>query len=171
MSAKEAQQLKGMISDFLVKKNDLFNTYYIQLLAWHINDIKIMKGGKSILEYAPSPLLPISATNKIFTLFSPKRIDTEKVSTALLLNYLNNYAVASSRFKNVLRRYLKSVRYSKEIDIYFVGVDEVVSFIFKRTTNHQNATFQERLKHLGIRQITTDTKYFKDALQGRENDI
>lgn len=165
MSAKELQNLKIMVAEFLRDKKDNFNTHYIQLLACHIDDIKILKGGTSFLEYAPSPLLPISATNKIFTLFLPKRIDSEKIATALLLNYLNNYRKASTRFKTLLRRYLKGIKYSRDVDIYFNMV-KIGQILIRQPPEKREKYLENASALFGIRECTLNTNYFKDAVKG-----
>ncbi|UKI56271.1 MAG: hypothetical protein L6V90_03675 [Treponema succinifaciens] len=149
MTEIEKANLFEMITDFIINKKNIFNSHYIQLLAWHIHELKILPVKKhgiihnvSFLEYSPNPLIPISATNRIFTLFSPRRIPPEKVSTALLLNYLNHYEMASARFKNVLKSYLKRIRYSKNVNLYFnygnfVSNIEKLYFEFKKISCYE----------------------------------
>mgnify|MGYP007069952131 CR=1 FL=1 len=175
MSANEMQRLKQMILVFLKEKRDTFNTHYIQLLAWHINEVKVMKvktkSGEffqSFLEYSPSPLLPFSVTNKIFTLFYESRIkDTEKVASALLLNYLNNYKYTSAKFKNLLRRYLKSVKYSRDVDVYF-SMAKIGQYLLKHPIQDRENYRGRIAELLGVREFTLDTIYFKDALRNYE---
>ena len=113
---KEKERLTQIYLDFLTGKSDDFNSHYIQLLAWHLQDLKVMptkKGYKvSIFEYAPNPLALFTVIEKTFKLFQKKRIDVDKVSYALILNYLNNYKIASNRYKNELRKYLKGIKFS-----------------------------------------------------------
>ena len=165
ISQDETNRLKQMILVFLKDKKDTFNTYYIQLLAWNINKVKIMKIKtkygetlQSFLEYAPNPLIPFSVTNKIFSLFY------EKVSTALLLNYLNNYKYTSTRFKNLLRRYLKSIKYSKDVDVYFSMV-RIEQILAKHPVDMWNNNNKKIAEILGIRENTLNTEYFKFALK------
>ena len=170
MTKKEEENLRNMITDYIRGKKDTFNTHYIQLLAWHIHELDLIPVKKhgtlwnvTFLEYSPNPLIPISATNRIFSLFLPRRIEPEKVSTALVLNYLNNYEYASQRFMNVLNSYLKRVHYSRNTDIYF-NFQNVINYINKRLPETKLNYF-ERLKILGIREITINTKYFNDILK------
>lgn len=171
MTEKEKQELKKIILDFVKGKKDNFNTHYIQLLAWHIHELDALPVKKhgvlqnvTFLEYAPSSFIPITATNRIFTLFLPRRIETEKVSTALVLNYLNNYEYASPRFKSVLNSYLKCIHFSKNTDVYF-NFANVIKYIEKKTPSSKLDYFK-RLKTMGIRENTIQTKYFIDALKG-----
>ena len=171
MTKKEEDTLKKMVIEYIREKKDNFNSHYIQLLAWHIHELEILPVKKhgvvrnvTFLEYAPSPLIPISATNRIFGLFMPKRIEAEKVSTAVLLNYLNNYQSASPRFMSVLNSYLKRIHYSKNTDIYF-NYANVVTTIEKKTPASK-MSYRNRLTTLGLRDITLHTKYFDNALKG-----
>ncbi len=171
MTKKEEENLKKMVIEYIREKKDNFNSHYIQLLAWHIHELKvlsIMKHGVvvrnvSFLEYSPRALIPISVTNRIFGLFLSKRIETEKVSTALLLNYLNNYEYASPRFMNILKLYLKRIHFSRNIDIYFDSTN-VINYLEKKVPT-KNLNYSERLKALGLREITINTKYFNDILK------
>ena len=171
ITKKEEETLKKMVLEYLREKKDNFNSHYIQLLAWHIHELEIIPikqhgvvRNVTMLRYSPKSIIPISATNRLFGLFMPKRIDTEKVSTALLLNYLNNYQYASTRFKNVLNSYLKRIHYSKNTDIYF-NYFNVVSVIEKKTPASK-MSYRNRLKTLGLREITLHTEYFNSALKG-----
>lgn len=171
MTKKEEQELKRIILDFVKGKKDNFNTHYIQLLAWHIHELYVLPVKKhgvlqnvTFLEYAPSSFIPITATNRIFNLFLPRRIETEKVSTALVLNYLNNYEHASPRFMSVLNSYLKRIHFSKNTDVYF-NFANVIKYIEKKTPASKLDYF-ERLKTMGIRENTIQTRYFINALKG-----
>lgn len=176
MSTVEMKELKLLIIEFLKNKKNNFNSHYIQLLAWHIDDIKVMnqktkfaERSVSFLEYAPNPLLPFTVTNKIFQLFEKQNIEPEKVTTALLLNYLNNYERASSRFKTVLRRYLKSIKYIKDVDIFFNFITLGQFLTKKRGEYKKNGEGEKFLKNLlelaGINPVLLETKYFTDALK------
>ena len=171
MTKKEEQELRKLVLEFVREKKDNFNSHYIQLLAWHIHELDVLPVKKhglirnvTIFEYSPSSLIPITATNRIFGLFLPKRIESEKVSTALVLNYLNNYEHASARFMSVLNSYLKRIHFSKNTDVYFNFLN-VVNYIEKKTPASKLNYF-ERLKILGIRENTIHTKYFINALKG-----
>ena len=174
MTETEKENLCMMITDFITNKKDTFNSHYIQLLAWHIYELKILSVKKhgvvhnvSFLEYSPNPLIPISATNRIFSLFSPRRIAPEKVSTALLLNYLNNYEKASPRFKNILKFYLKRIHYSKNVNLYFNYGD--VIFNIKNNIPNSKISYYEKLKRLGVSENLIQTKYFKDVMKEYED--
>lgn len=174
MTKIEKENLCVMITDFIKNKKDTFNSHYIQLLAWHIHELKILPVKKrgivhnvSFLEYSPNPLIPMSATNRIFSLFSSKRIAPEKVSTALLLNYLNHYEMASSRFKNVLKSYLKRIRYSKNVNLYFNYKGGV--FNVENKISNQRINCYEKLKQLGISENLLQTKYFKNFMKKYKN--
>lgn len=171
ITKKEEENLKKLVIEYLREKKDNFNSHYIQLLAWHIHELEVIPikqhgvvRNVTILQYSPKSIIPISATNRIFALFLPRRIETEKVSNALLLNYLNNYQYTSQRFKNVLNSYLKRIHYSKNTDIYFNNV-KVVSIIEKKTPQSK-MSYRNRLKTLGLREFTLHTKYFDNALKG-----
>ncbi|MDO5773989.1 MAG: hypothetical protein Q4P16_06745 [Spirochaetales bacterium] len=171
MTEIEKANLFGMITDFIINKKNIFNSHYIQLLAWHIHELKILPVKKrgivhnvSFLEYSPNPLIPITATNRIFSLFLSRRIAPEKVSTALLLNYLNHYETASSRFKNVLKSYLKRIRYSKNVNLYFNYRDIIFNI-----KNNIPISCYEKLKQLGISENLLQTKYFKDVMKKYED--
>lgn len=176
MSTSEMKELKLLIIDFLKNKKNNFNSHYIQLLAWHIDDMKVMnqktkfaERSVSFLEYAPNPLLPFTVTNKIFQLFEKTNIEPEKVSTALLLNYLNNYEKASTRFKNVLRRYLKSIKYIKDVDIFFNFIT-LGQFLTKKRIEYKKIGDGEKflrslLELSGVNPVLLETKYFNDALK------
>lgn len=176
ISAMEIRELKLLIVDFLKNKKNNFNSHYIQLLAWHIDDIKVMSQktkiaahSVSFLEYAPNPLLLFSVTNKIFQLFEKPNIEPAKVATALLLNYLNNYERASSRFKTVLRRYLKSIKYIKDVDIFFNFIT-LGQFLTKKRIDYKKIGDGEKflrslLELSGVNPVLLETKYFNDALK------
>ena len=181
MSKNEGDELRNLILDFIKEKKDNFNSHYIQLLAWHIDDIKIMKikaaeGEKfvSFLEYDPPAIFIFSMTNKIFSLFDQSHIESEKVSAALLLNYLENYEKTSQRFKNVLKKYLRTTNHSKIYEIYF-DFEKLRIFIDRKKLEiHQKplsgGNFLENLlKSSGINEKILATKYFRDALNELQN--
>ena len=95
LKPKEKERLTQIFINYLTGKSDDFNSHYIQLLAWQLLEIKVMptKAGNkvSIFEYSPNPLALFTVIEKTFKLFQKKRIDVNKVSYALILNYLNNY--------------------------------------------------------------------------------
>lgn len=164
----EKEKLEKMFLEYLTGKGDDFNSYYIQLLAWHLIELKIMpskSGNKiSIFEYSPNPLAIYTVIEKTFKLFQKKRIDTEKVSFALILNYLNNYKISSSRYKNKLRRYLKSIRFSDDLDIY-LDINKAITYAVNKTMKlvPPMEPYPERLLKLRIRTRTLDTIYFADS--------
>lgn len=165
---KENEKLETMLIEYLTGKGDDFNSYYIQLLAWHLIELKIMpskSGNKvSIFEYSPNPLALYTVIEKTFKLFQKKRIDTEKVSYALILNYLNNYKIASNRYKNELRKYLKSIRFSDDLDVYF-DINKAITYTVNKTIKlvPPMEPYPERLLKLRIRPRTLDTVYFADS--------
>lgn len=165
---KEKERLTQIYLDFLTGKSDDFNSHYIQLLAWHLQDLKVMptkKGYKvSIFEYAPNPLALFTVIEKTFKLFQKKRIDVDKVSYALILNYLNNYKIASNRYKNELRKYLKGIKFSEDLDIYF-NISNVITYTVNKTAKivPPMEPYPERLLRLKIRPRTLDTMYFADS--------
>lgn len=165
---KENEKLETMLIEYLTGKGDDFNSYYIQLLAWHLIELKIMpskSGNKvSIFEYSPNPLALYTVIEKTFKLFQKKRIDTEKVSYALILNYLNNYKIASNRYKNELRKYLKSIRFSDDLGVYF-DINKAITYTVNKTIKlvPPMEPYPERLLKLRIRPRTLDTVYFADS--------
>ena len=164
----EKERLGKIYVDYLIGRADDFNSHYIQLLAWHLHELKIMtskKGGKlSIFEYAPNPFAIYTVIEKTFRLFNKKRTDANKVSYALILTYLDNYKIASNRYKNELRKYLKGIRFCEDLDIYF-NINNIIDYTVSKTskTVKPDTPFPERLLKLRIRPRTLDTKYFADA--------
>lgn len=167
----EKELLEKMFIDYLVGRSDDFNTHYIQLLAWNLIDIKVMPSKnsekQSIFEYSPNPLAPYTVIEKTFKLFQEKRIDPEKISYALILNYLNNYKIASNRYKSELKKYLKAVKFSENLNIYF-NVGTVVDYTIIKTNrfglySEKLKKYPEYLKRLELRKRTLDTVYFSDA--------
>ncbi|MCH5150969.1 MAG: hypothetical protein J1G30_09915 [Spirochaetales bacterium] len=164
----EKERVQRIYIDYLTGKADDFNSHYIQLLAWHLHELKIMsKNGNtlSVFEYPPFPLTPFTVVEKTFRLFHKKRIDVNKVSYALILNYLDNYKSASNRYKRVLRIYLKSIKFSDELDVYFFDANKVQAYVANKTAKTAPLTelYPERLSRLKIRPITLNTAYFTDA--------
>ena len=162
----EKKKLAKLINDYLVEKTDNFNTHYIQLLAWYIGALKIIKVKSnyewkmvSFLEYSPGFLRSFTCeTNRIFNLFMPERVNIDKVYPALLITYLNNYDKASERFKNVLKRYLKNIKVSRFANIYFFDSKKVEKFLMQ-----ENGNIRDRLLRLGVSQKELATKYFKEV--------
>lgn len=165
---KEKERLTQIYIDFLTGKSDDFNSHYIQLLAWHLLELKVMptkNGGKvSICEYTPNPLAIFTVIEKTFILFQKKRVDVNKVSYALILNYLNNYKIVSNRYKNVLRKYLKRIKFSGDLDVYF-NINNVLAYTLNKTAKIGTSmeSYPERLLRLKIRPRTLDTVYFADS--------
>lgn len=165
---KEKERLQQIFLDYLTGKSDDFNSHYIQLLAWHLQDLKILtkKDGTkiSIFEYSPNPLAIHTIIEKTFKLFQKKRINVDKISFALILNYLNNYKIASNRYRNVLKSYLKSIHFSEDLDVYF-NIKNVITYTNNKTSKQVplSEPFPERLLRLHIRPRTLDTVYFADA--------
>ena len=171
ITSKEEDTIKILIAQLIKEKKDYFNSRYIQLLAWNIDEIKIMlqktKVGEKIvsfLEFAPNPLLMYTVTNRIFSLFDKNRIESEKISSALLLTYLENYERASTKFKTLLRRYLKSVNYSQNIDVYFNSL-RLEQILQKNPIEFREKNFKKIAEIFGVRECTVNTKYFKDKLR------
>ncbi|MDO4481057.1 MAG: hypothetical protein Q4B56_08370, partial [Erysipelotrichaceae bacterium] len=164
----EKERLTQIFIDYLTGKSDDFNSHYIQLLAWQLLELKIIPTKKdyklSIFEYSPNPLALYSVIEKTFKLFNKKRINVEKISYALILNYLNNYKIASNRYKNELKKYLKSIRFSEDIDVYF-NINNVIQYTMNKTVKlvPPMEPYPERLLHLKIRTRTLDTIYFADS--------
>lgn len=165
---KEKERLSQILIDYLTEKSDDFNSHYIQLLAWHLSDIKVMhtKEGKkiSIFEYSPSFFSFFSVVEKTFKLFQKKRIDVNKVSYALILDYLNNYKIASNRYKNVLKKYLKEINFSEELNVYF-NTNNTILYTMNKTSGlvPSSEPYPERLLKLKIKLKTLDTVYFADS--------
>ena len=165
----EKERLVNIYVAYLTGKSDNFNSHYIQLLAWHLLDLKIMPSKDrstkvSIFEYAPNPFAIYTVIEKTFRLFNKKRIDSNKVSYALISTYLNNYNTASNRYKNELRKYLKGIRFCEDLDVYF-NINNIISYTINKTskTTAPEAPFPERLTKLRIHTKTLNTKYFADA--------
>lgn len=164
----EKERLIKIYVDYLTGKSDDFNSHYIQLLAWHLHELKIIspkKGDKlSIFEYAPNPFAIYTVIEKTFRLFNKRRIHSGKVSYALLLTYLNNYKSASNRYKHELRKYLKGIRFCEDLDVYF-NIDNIIDYTVSKTskTVALETPFPERLLKLRIPARTLDTKYFVGA--------
>lgn len=165
---KEKEHLEKIFIEYLIGKSDTFNSHYIQLLAWNLIDLKVMNvkkiGKQSIFEYSPNPLAPYTVIERTFRLFQKKRIDPEKISYALILNYLNNYKIVSNRYKSELRRYLKTVKFSEDLYAYF-NLDYVIDYTIAKSVKNSNLveSYQQRLIELKINPRTLDTVYFAEA--------
>lgn len=178
--AGEEKRLKEIYINYLLGKKDDFNSHYIRLLAWHLQDLKVMNKKNSMLsifEYQPFALAPFTVIEKTFRLFSRNRIEPNKAAFPLVMNYLNNYKSASKRYKFNLYRYLRSIKFAGDLDVYFVGIENIISWVQlvgiekklpwvqQRTVEKVGirADFSERLMSLAIPQRTLDTVYFSDA--------
>lgn len=163
----EKERVQRIYIDYLTGKADDFNSHYIQLLAWHLHELKIMsKNGNtlSVFEDHPFPLVPFTIIEKTFRLFHKKCIDVNKVSYALVLTYLDNYRFTSNRYKNELRRYLRSIKFSDDLDVYF-NIKNIMTYVANKTakTAPSGEPFPERLSRLKIKPRTLETLYFSDA--------
>lgn len=171
----EKERLQQIYVNYLTGKSDDFNSHYIQLLAWHIQDFKIIKKKiakdkfvyESVFEYSPNPLSLFTVIEKTFKLFKKQRIDVDKISYALILNYLNNYKIVSNRYKTVLKKYLSWIKFSEDLDVYF-NIKNVMNYVFNKTLKLVSPSepfpqYPERLLLLKIRPRTLDTIYFSDA--------
>lgn len=163
----EQERLLRIYLDYLTGKADDFNSHYIQLLAWHLHELRLpqKKGGHlTAFSYSPNPLVPFTIIEKTFRLFHKKRIDVNKVSYALVLTYLDNYRFASNRYKNELRRYLRSIKFSDDLDVYF-NTKNIMTYVANKTAKiaPSEEPFPERLLRLKIKPRTLETLYFSDA--------
>lgn len=165
----EKERLVNIYVSYLTGKADNFNSHYIQLLAWHLLELKIMPSKNentkiSIFEYAPNPFAIYTVIEKTFRLFNKRRIDSNKISYALILTYLNNYKSASNRYKNELRKYLKGIRFCGDLDVYF-NINNIIDYTVHKTSKTMpiETPFPERLSKLHIQARTLNTKYFADA--------
>lgn len=169
ISSYEKKRLEQLLIDYIKNQKDCFNSHYIQLLAWYIDEIKVINVKRkqeikrlSVFEYSPNPLIPIAITNKVFLLFSKRRISPEKIAPALLISYLNNYKNASVRYKNLLKHYLKVIKYSKLPDLYFNPSGASITLLMK-TSSFPNMDTKGRLEYLNVNKNEIHTKYFKDV--------
>lgn len=166
--AGEKERLTEIYKNYLFGKKNDFNSHYIRLLAWHLHELKIMQKKNSMLsvfEYQPLALAPLTVIEKTFRLFSKNRIETEKVSFPLVMNYLNNYKIASNRYKLNIYKYLKHIKFADDLKVYFVGIEKIFSWVVQRTIGKAEvgADFSERLLSLAIPERTLDTVYFSDV--------
>lgn len=165
----EIDVLHRYISDYLNKKQDNFDNHYIQLLAWNIFDLKPIskkiKGKKteiSYLEYEPGVLNPNPVTKKIFKLFMNHYDCKERIGSALLMVYLNNYDKASEYYTELLKKYLKSTRITRNINLFF-NVKKVGNYAGWKIFTEKYKSFNRRMELLNIRSAFFNTKYFQDA--------
>lgn len=168
-NSNELERIKQIYVNYLLGKTDDFNSHYIQILAWNLFNLKIMKtkSGEqvSVFEYSPNPLVLYSVVEKTFKLFEKRRISTKKVSYALLITYLNNYKSASNRYKNNLRKYLKDIKFQKYTSLFFVSdYEKIFKYFFKLSQKFENEviTFPEWLSNLKIPESLLNTTYFSD---------
>lgn len=163
----EAEILEEMVHKYLMTGKDEFDDKYIHLLAWNIHDLKlfpkiITKEKISLLEYEPSYLNLNPATKKIFKLFLNHMNYSKRIASALMMVYLNNYSVASEFFIFQLKKYLKQVKFTKNINLYF-DVNGVWRYANWRKIFIPHKSFIRRLKSLHVRSSFWQTNYFKDA--------
>ncbi len=163
----EKERVEKIFIDYLTGKSDDFNSHYIQLLVWNLIDLKVLNvkklGKQSIFEYSPNPLAPYTVVEKTFRLFQNKRIDPNKISFGLVLNYLNNHRIASNRYKAELKKYLKTIKFCKDSNVYF-NVKNVDGYMIKKLRSEDvTKPFPESLLKLRIRLETFNTVYFSDA--------
>lgn len=163
----EKERVQSIYINYLTNKKDDFNSHYIQLLAWHLHELSLpqKKGGHlTAFSYSPNLLAPFTIIEKTFRLFYKKRIDVNKVSYALVLTYLDNYRFASNRYKNELRRYLRNIHFSDDLDVYF-NIKNIMTYVVNKTIKSapSGEPFPERLLRLKIKPRTLETLYFSDA--------
>ena len=165
----EKEKLERIFVNYLTGKADDFNSHYIQLLAWNLVDLKIMRPKKgsddrvSIFEYSPNPLNPFSVIEKTFRLFRTKRIKFEKVAYPLLYNYLNNYKIVSKRYKSELNRFLSKGKFFNELNLCFATniYNDVVLYL--DTKYHSGDGFPEDIKQVQLPNVFLKTKFFSDC--------
>lgn len=162
----EKEKLEKLFVSYLSGKDCNFNSHYIRLLAWYLQDLKIIKqksgNSISVFEYAPNILFPYTNVEKTFTLFK-KKIPAQKVSFALLQNYLNNYGISSARYRRELFTYLKNAKCSR--DTIFCFNSKMVKAKLLPQKNAQGAEYNvtQTLLNLRLPNRLLSTAYFCDV--------
>lgn len=167
--ANELERVKQIYINYLLGKGNDFNSHYIQILAWNLFNLKIIKTKSgvqiSIFEYSPNPLAPYTVIEKTFRLFTKKIINSNKIIFALLITYLNNYKKVSNRYKNNLQKYLKDIKFSKYTNLFFVSdYEKIYKYFLKLSQRFENTiiSFPEWLTKLKIPESLLNTTYFSD---------
>ncbi len=159
--------LESLTSKYLASGEDHFDRRYLLLLCWNINKLNIPgkkteKNPRTFFEYEPSPFDFFPSTKKIFRLLKKHSECKEKISAALMMIYLNNYRNASPYFISLLKQYLKSIKFSKNIGLFF-NVNRAGNYGKWRCCIQDGKSFSRRMEILKIRSSYTNTKYFQDA--------
>ncbi len=159
--------LKNLTEKYLATGEDHFDRRYILLLCWNINKLKIPgkkreKNPQTFFEYEPTPFDFFPSTKKIFTLLKKHSECKEKIPAALMMVYLNNYRNASPYFISLLKQYLKSIKFSKNLGLFF-NVNRAGNYGKWRCNLPDGKSFLRRLEFFKIRSSYTNTKYFQDA--------
>lgn len=165
----EIEVLENLIQKYLKNGEDLFDKHFLLLLCWNIHKIKPIKktiNGKktqlSFFEYQPGLLEFNPATRKIFNLLSKHNEYKEQISAALMMIYLNNYNQASEFYIFLLKNYLRSVKFSRNLKLFF-DVVNAGSYGRWRVISPYYKSFLKRLDLFQIRSSYINTKYFQDA--------
>lgn len=165
----EIEVLENLIQKYLKNGEDLFDKHYLLLLCWNIHKIKpihkIIDGKKtqlSFFEYQPGILDFNPATRKIFQLIAKHNEYREQISAALMMIYLNNYHKASEFYIFLLKNYLRSVKFSRNMKLFF-DVVNAGSYGRWRVISPYYKSFLKRLDLFQIRSSYINTKYFQDA--------
>ncbi len=165
----DLKKLNQLVSDYLKFDKDEFDKRYIIFLSWNIHNIKpvIKKVGdkkkfQSLLEYQPGVFVSLPKTKKIFDLFEKHSECKERISAALMMTYLKNYNHASEYFTTLLKKYLKSVGFSKDLNLYF-DVNKAGCYGWGKSFSHCQKSFLRKLDFFQVRSSYAGTKYFEDA--------
>lgn len=166
----EIEVLDSLITKYIKSGEDNFNSHFIQLLCWNIHKIKPIttrnKKGRviheSFFEFQPGifDLSPI--TKKLFRLLTNHNDCKERISAALMMVYLNHYTKASSYFIESLKHYLKSIHFSRNLNIFF-DVNHAGTYGRWRIYSSYYKSFLRRMDFFQIRSAYFNTKYFQDA--------
>lgn len=162
----ELEELNKLIDDFIKTGSAQFNSHFIQLLCWNIFKIKpIIKknDGKkvklSFFEYQPDIFDFNPITKRFFQLLLQYDDCKEKISDALMMVYLNNYQYASEYFCELLKQYLKTIKFPQNLNLFF-DVTKAGSY---RIWRIYNKSFFHRVELFQVRSAFFNTKYFQDA--------
>lgn len=165
----ELEDLNKLLDDFIKTGSVQFNSRFIQLLCWNIFKIKpIIKknDGKKIklsfFEYQPDIFDFNPITKRFFQLLLQYSDCKEKISAALMMVYLNNYQYASEYFCELLKQYLKTTKFSRNLNLFF-DVTKAGSYGMWRIYTPYYKSFLHRVELFQVRSAFFNTKYFQDA--------
>lgn len=162
--------LEKLVGDYIRTGTDNFDRHYIQLLCWNIHRLKVIpvKGDRktvkvSFLEYQPSLFDIAPATKKLFKLLEKYAVCKERLATALMMVYLDNYHVSSGYFSDLLKKYLRSIKAFRNLNVFFDVTKAGTYRTLRNPSSFFMKLFLQRMNLLKVRSSYLDCKYFQDA--------